>query len=92
MGHYRLYFLDGFSGHITRFMELEAQGDAAAVSLAHKSSAATPMELWCGHRKVMRWEADTPPSTRTVSLSSPSELRSNASLPPVRKAEPNGAL
>ena len=92
MEHYRLYYLDGYSGHITRFAELDALSDDAAVSLASKSSTVTPMELWCGHRKVMRWEADTPPSTRTVSLSSPSELNRNAPLPPARKAEPNGAF
>jgi hypothetical protein len=74
MGHYRLYFLDGFSGHINRFSELDASTDAAAISQALKSSTTAPMELWCGHRKVMRWEADTPPSTRTASRSSPSEV------------------
>lgn len=74
MGHYRLYLLDGFSGHITSFREFEAAADDSAISLVAKSSTTVPMELWCGHRKVMRWEADTPPSTRTVSRSSPSEV------------------
>ena len=90
MGQYRLYFMDGFSGHIIRFRELHALTDDAAISLATQSSTTAPMELWCGHRKVMRWEADTPPSTRTASRSSPSEVSADDALvePPKPDAAP----
>lgn len=56
MTYYRLYFLDGFSGHIDHFREFEAQTDAHAVAQAEAWREASAMELWSGQRKVMRWE------------------------------------
>lgn len=77
---YRLYFMDGSSAHILSARDLEAASDDAAIKVANECRTGGPMELWCRHRKVMRWEPDTPPSTRTASASSPSEANSrNAS-------------
>lgn len=57
MAYYRLYFFDRFSGHIAHFREFEAPGDAAAVAQSAGWRELNAMELWCGHRKVTRWEA-----------------------------------
>jgi hypothetical protein len=56
MAYYRLYFLDRFSGHIDHFREFETRTDADAVAQAEIWREASAMELWCGQRKVMRWE------------------------------------
>lgn len=56
MSCYRLYFLHPASGHIVRFAEYEAPGDAAAVAHATEHEGAHPLELWCQHRKVKRFE------------------------------------
>ena len=56
MTYYRLYFLDGFSGHIDHFREFEARTDADAAAQAEAWREARAMELWSGQRKVMRWE------------------------------------
>ena len=56
MTYYRLYFLDRFSGHIDRFREFETRTDADAVAQAEEWRETSAMELWCGPRKVMRWE------------------------------------
>jgi hypothetical protein len=56
MTYYRLYFLDGFSGHIDHFREFEARTDADAAAQAESWREAQAMELWSGQRKVMRWE------------------------------------
>jgi hypothetical protein len=55
--YYRLYFMDAFSGHIEHFREFEAADDSTAVALAEDARGRSPMELWCGNRKVRRWEA-----------------------------------
>ena len=54
--HYRLYFMDRFSGHILRFADFEAPDDDAAAALAGEYVAENPLELWSGHRKVRRLE------------------------------------
>ena len=58
MAYYRLYFMNRFSGHIERFEELDASGDEAACDLAATQVEETPIELWCGHRKVRRFEPE----------------------------------
>ncbi len=73
MASYRLYFMDGSSAHILSARDLEAASDDVAIQAANECRTGAPMELWCRHRKVMRWEPDTPPSTRTASDSSPSD-------------------
>ncbi len=58
MAYYRLYFMNRFSGHIERFEELDASSDEAARDLAAGRVGDEPLELWCGHRKVQRFEAE----------------------------------
>lgn len=57
LGHYRLYFMSSFSGHIERFEEFDAADDAAAVELAKTRRGSSALELWCSHRKVTRVNA-----------------------------------
>lgn len=65
MPYYRLYFLHRFSGHIIRFAEYEAPDDASALALAAEHEGDQPLELWCRHRKVMRFErAGVAPAAR----------------------------
>ena len=68
MGGYRLYFMDRFSGHIDHRRDFVADSDAEAVAIAHGWFAGSPMELWSGHRKLRRWEAEAlaPQSAVTV--------------------------
>lgn len=57
MAYYRLYFMNGFSGHIERFEELDAVDDEAAVAFTKSMQGRLSLELWCSHRKVARVEA-----------------------------------
>jgi hypothetical protein len=54
---YRLYFLDPHTGHIDRVEEFHSSDDVEAVCLVGQRTAAVPMELWCGGRKVSRFDA-----------------------------------
>jgi hypothetical protein len=64
MSYYRLYFMDGLSGHVTSFIEIEAKTDADAIDRAESRREHVAMELWCGRKKVKRWPADfTRPTT-----------------------------
>ncbi len=60
MPYYRLYFLEGFSGHIDHFREFEADGDDAALARSNAWRERCPMELWAGPRKVHSWAAVRP--------------------------------
>jgi len=60
VAYYRLYFLHRFSGHIEHFSDFQAEADTAAIAYAEESASERPMELWCGSRKVRRWDAITP--------------------------------
>jgi hypothetical protein len=62
MAYYRLYLMDGASGHVTSFIEIEAPSDAEAIERSETHLGRVPMELWCGRKKVMRWPANTRPS------------------------------
>lgn len=55
MGHYRLYFMDRFSGHIDHVREFEAVDDARAIETADDWHQGGPMELWSRHHKLKRW-------------------------------------
>jgi hypothetical protein len=57
MAYYRLYFFDRVRGHIDQFREFEAPDDPAAVAQGADWRDLDAMELWCGHRRVKRWEA-----------------------------------
>jgi hypothetical protein len=59
--YYRLYFMDGFSGHIDHFREFEAVDDAAALSVAEQWREDRPMELWNRERKLKHWDAPASP-------------------------------
>jgi hypothetical protein len=56
MIYYRLYYMNGFSGHIDHFREFEAETDQAAIDIAERWHTGSPMELWSRHRKLKRWE------------------------------------
>ena len=56
MAYYRLYFLNQF-GHIDQFREYEAPDDPAAVAQGADWRGPDAMELWCGRRRVKRWES-----------------------------------
>ena len=56
MPYYRLYFLDGFTGHIDHFREFEAEDDHAAMNIAERWREDRAMELWNRDRKLKRWE------------------------------------
>ena len=57
MAYYRLYMMDGLTGHVTSFIEIEAGTDAEAVGRAEAQRANVAMELWCGRKKVKRGPA-----------------------------------
>lgn len=57
MAHYRLYFMNNGSGHIDSARDLEAGDDPAAIEAAHDLVKDKAIELWCGTRKVHRFEA-----------------------------------
>jgi hypothetical protein len=59
MRYYRLYFLDGFTGHIDHFREYEAEDDDAAVKVAERWREDRPMELWNCDRKLKHWDRPT---------------------------------
>lgn len=62
MAYYRLYLMDGLSGHVTSFIEIEAKTDADAVRRAETHRGQVAMELWCGRKKVKRWPANFSPA------------------------------
>ena len=57
MPYYRLYFLDRFTGHIRTAENLYAADDGDAAEQVRERDLAEPLELWCGGRKVARFEA-----------------------------------
>ena len=62
MAYYRLFLMDGSSGHVTSFIEIDAATEADAISRAEDHLAHVAMELWCGRRKVKRWPENFTPS------------------------------
>jgi hypothetical protein len=56
MLYYRLYYFDGFSGHIGHFREFEAEDDGAAIGIAERWADGGPMELWNRERRLKRWD------------------------------------
>jgi hypothetical protein len=55
MAYYRLYFLDG-AHRIEQFREFELPNDMLAIRQAAEWRGMMAMELWCGPRKVRRWD------------------------------------
>lgn len=66
MLYFRLYFMSLRSGHIERFAEFEAPDDVAAIALASEHEGEQPLELWCGHRKVKRFDPAPNPSSQPL--------------------------
>jgi hypothetical protein len=67
VAYYRLYFMDGFTGHIDHFRGFRAESDEAAIAYAEDASGRNPMELWRQHRKVMHWAGRQPaPPSKTA--------------------------
>lgn len=56
MTYYRLYFMSRGSGHIERYEDFEAADDLMAVRAGRAVAGVQPLELWCEHRKVQRFE------------------------------------
>jgi hypothetical protein len=61
MACYRLNLL-GPGGGAERTVEIEADDDVAAIRLAAAQDGRGSMELWCGERKICRFEARTMPA------------------------------
>jgi hypothetical protein len=59
VAYYRVYFLDGLSGHIKTFREFEASDDADAIMIAEGWRESQAMELWEKDRKVQSWPASS---------------------------------
>ena len=58
MAYYRLYFMDGLGGHVTSFVELDADSETDAIARAETRRGKVAMELWCGRKKVKHWPAE----------------------------------
>jgi len=56
LSDYRLYFLNA-EGHIRHAVEFHCADDEAAQALVQKHADGRAMELWCGARRVMKYEA-----------------------------------
>ena len=65
MVYYRLYHLRGSKFEVESFDEFEAEDDRKAIVEADARRGVKPMELWSGHRKVMRWDGLIPASGTT---------------------------
>jgi hypothetical protein len=57
MPGYRLYLLDTYSGHINGVEEIHSADDLGAIALATERPRDVPAELWCGSRKICRFDA-----------------------------------
>ena len=60
MSYYRIYFMNSSNGHIDRAEDLQARDDQEAIATTNPLVDGQPVELWCGTRKVLRFET---PST-----------------------------
>jgi hypothetical protein len=63
MVYYRLYHLRGSTFEVESFHEFEAKDDTDAIAQSEGRRGVNPMELWSGHRKVMRWDGLLPASS-----------------------------
>lgn len=57
MPDYRLYRMNPHTGHIDGVEEFHSGDDVEAILLVQNRPRATPVELWCGGRKVTRLDA-----------------------------------
>ena len=56
MPAYRLYYMDGHSGHIVHSQVFGADDDLHAIAKAGELIGPMAMELWCDTRKVHHWD------------------------------------
>ena len=57
MPDYRLYLLNAHSGHIDGVEEFHSADDVEAACLVDRRQRRVPTELWCGARKIARFDA-----------------------------------
>ena len=57
MPAYRLYFIDGRSGHIVSSQVFGADDDLHAIAKAGELEGPMEMELWCDIHKLRHWDA-----------------------------------
>lgn len=69
MPDYRLYLLNTRSGHIEGVEEFHSADDVEAACLVDQRQRRVPTELWCGARKVARFDA-VPEGTAAVPAAS----------------------
>ena len=67
MATYRIDFIDARSGRAVRVADIEAGDDGEAIRLAAMQDSSESMELWCGARKICRFEARASPVPRPLS-------------------------
>ena len=63
MPDYRLYFMND-GGHIAQVGEFNADDDTTAIAAVNSAGGNGQMELWCGTRKVMHWDASPANSSK----------------------------
>ena len=56
MPDYRLYLLDAHTGHINGVEQFHTADDVEAICLVQDRDDSMPTELWCGGRKVARFD------------------------------------
>lgn len=57
MPDYRLYLMNRHSGHIDGVETFHSADDVEAICLIRERAGPVPLELWCGGRKVIRFDA-----------------------------------
>jgi hypothetical protein len=57
MPDYRLYLLDPHTGHIDGVEQFHTSDDVEAICMVQDRRDTIPTELWCGGRKVARFDA-----------------------------------
>lgn len=72
MPNYRLYLLNQFSGHIDGVEDITSADDVGAIAQATERPRGVPAELWCGGRKVCRFDA--PPEVSKYGLQADLQL------------------
>jgi hypothetical protein len=55
--YYRLYLLNPHNGHIDSAEDFHTADDVEAICLVNYRQDSVPTELWCGGRKVARFDA-----------------------------------
>lgn len=61
MPGFRIFYIDGASGHITGSHDFVAADDLDAIRQVEQYRTGSAMELWSGGRRIKSWEATNPP-------------------------------